>query len=119
MFLDPQHGMEIAEAHADALRQAGARRRRRPSSSDSLRDGAVSELAIVIRPNRRRTTPGGPVHESALARPRPVTPRASEIDEHLPLGRSEIDEHLPLRPGEIDEHLPLGRGLGYATESAY
>lgn len=52
MFLDPQHRMEIAEAHADALRRAGARRRRRPSSSDSLRDGAVSELAIVIRPSR-------------------------------------------------------------------
>jgi hypothetical protein len=61
MFLEPRHRIEIAEAHADALRQAGARRRRRPSSSDSLRDDAVSELAIVIRPNR-------PDDDRALAR---------------------------------------------------
>ncbi len=61
MFLDPRHRMEIAEAHADALRRLGPTRRRRPSSSDSLRDGAASELAIVIRPNR-------PEDHRALAR---------------------------------------------------
>ncbi|HTT29142.1 MAG TPA: hypothetical protein VMG37_12070 [Solirubrobacteraceae bacterium] len=51
MFLDPRHRLQIAATHADALRQIGAHSRT-PSPS-SLRGGAVSDLAIVIRPNRR------------------------------------------------------------------
>jgi len=50
MFLDPRHRLQIAAAHADALRQIGARRR--TPSPGSSRDGADSDLAIVIRPNR-------------------------------------------------------------------
>ena len=51
MFLHPHHRLELAAAHADELRQAGAKSRTpRPGSS---RDGAVSDVAIVIRPNRR------------------------------------------------------------------
>ncbi len=55
MFLDPRHRLQIAEAHADALRQIGARSRN--PIPHSWRDGAVSDLAIVIRPNRSDDDP--------------------------------------------------------------
>jgi hypothetical protein len=59
MFLDPRHRLQIAEAHADALRQIGARSRK--PSAHSWRDRAVSDLAIVIRTDR-------PDDDRALAR---------------------------------------------------
>jgi hypothetical protein len=51
MFLDPHHRLQLAAAHADALRRIGSQSR--TPGSGSPRDGAVSDLAIVIRPNRR------------------------------------------------------------------
>ncbi|HEV3391121.1 MAG TPA: hypothetical protein VG057_19010 [Solirubrobacteraceae bacterium] len=50
MFLDPSHGLQIAEAHADARRRDGAGQR--PSKQGSPRDGWVDDSTIVIRPNR-------------------------------------------------------------------
>jgi hypothetical protein len=51
MFFDPHHRLELAAAHADELRRVGAKSR--TPTPGSPRDGAVSDLAIVIRPNRR------------------------------------------------------------------
>ena len=59
MFLEPRHRLQIAESHADELRQVGARRR--TPTPDSRRDGAIADSTIVIRPNR-------PDDDRALAR---------------------------------------------------
>jgi len=59
MFIDPRHRLDVAEAHADALRRARARRR--TPTLESWRDGSVADSTIVIRPNR-------PDDDRALAR---------------------------------------------------
>ena len=59
MFLASRHRLQMAEAHAGALRRVGSRGRM--PAPDARRDGAVVDSTIVIRTNR-------PDDERSLAR---------------------------------------------------